>query len=40
MKLGKIGLGLRYVVGITQLNHLDDNLDSLEEPGVSILPDL
>ncbi len=33
MNLGKIGLGLRYVVGITQLNNLDDNIDSWKNQG-------
>jgi hypothetical protein len=33
MTLGKIGVGLRYVVGITQLNNLDDNLDSWKNQG-------
>jgi hypothetical protein len=33
LKAGRMGLGLRYVIGFTQLNNLDDNIDSWKNQG-------
>jgi hypothetical protein len=36
LKLGKMGIGARYVIGFTQLNNLDDNIDSWKNHGLQL----
>ncbi len=36
LNLGKMRFGARYVIGLTQLNNLDDNLDSWKEQGFQL----
>ncbi len=36
LNLGKMRFGARYVVGLTQLNNLDDNLDSWKRQGFQL----